>query len=233
MVILRIAIRGGAGCAQNQTFAWSPKQGKILQPFEIQSLKGARENRCRLLHSHTENFLPGGQASYNAQLQNPRRRRACVLFAEEQATESPGEFMQSLEKLKPLALLLLRVVLGVVFLYHGLPKLSHAQQWTQNFAHMGFPGYFAYIAGVLEVFGGAILILGMFTRMAGLLLAIEMGVAVVKVHGLIAHPSNVHGYEFPLVMCASSFVLAALGAGLISIDQALFERRPGGMRRKE
>ncbi|HKN59660.1 MAG TPA: DoxX family protein [Candidatus Acidoferrales bacterium] len=140
--------------------------------------------------------------------------------------------MRSLEKLKPLALLLLRVALGVIFIFHGYPKLTHSPQWVENFGHMGLPGYFAYIAGVLEVFGGAMLIAGIFTRIAGPLLAIEMGVALVKVHGLLSNPSNVHNYEFPLVLCASSFVLATVGAGLISIDQALFERRPSSWGRK-
>lgn len=141
--------------------------------------------------------------------------------------------MQSLEKLKPLALLLLRVAAGAIFIYHGYPKLTHAAQWVGNFDHMGFPGYFAYIAGVLEVFGGAVLIAGVFTRIAGLLLAIEMAVAVLKVHGLISNPTNVHNYEFPLVLCAAAFVLATVGPGLISIDQALFERRPFAGRRSK
>jgi uncharacterized membrane protein YphA (DoxX/SURF4 family) len=39
---------------------------------------------------------------------------------------------------------------------------------------MGFPSYFAYISGILDVFGGALLGLGLFTRGAALLLAIEM-----------------------------------------------------------
>lgn len=132
--------------------------------------------------------------------------------------------MQSLEKLKPVALLLLRVALGAIFIYHGYPKLTHSAQWVGNFDHMGFPGYFAYIAGVLEVFGGAVLIAGVFTRIAGLLLAIEMAVAILKVHGLISNPANVHSYEFPLALCAGAFVLATVGPGMISIDQALFER---------
>lgn len=133
--------------------------------------------------------------------------------------------MQNLEKLKPLALLLLRAALGVIFIFHGYPKLTHAHQWVENFGHMGFPGYFAYIAGVLEVFGGAMLIAGIFTRIAGLLLAIEMGVALAKVHGLLTDPGNVHSYEFPLMLFAGSFVIATVGAGLISIDQMLFERK--------
>jgi len=139
--------------------------------------------------------------------------------------------MQSLEKLKPIALLLLRVALGVIFIFHGYPKLEHAQQWVQNFRHMGLPGYFAYISGVLELFGGALLMLGLFARVAGLLLAIEMAIAVTKVHGLLSNPANVHSYEFPLAVCAGSFAVAAVGAGLISIDYSLLERRASPARK--
>jgi putative oxidoreductase len=140
--------------------------------------------------------------------------------------------MPSLEKLKPVSLLLLRLALGVIFIFHGYPKLAHAQQWVQNFRHMGFPGYFAYIAGILEVFGGAMLILGLFTRIAGLLLAIEMGIALTMVHGLLSNPSNVKNYELPLALCVSAFVLATVGAGLISIDQGLFERQRSPLRKR-
>lgn len=132
--------------------------------------------------------------------------------------------MQALEKLKPLALLIARIAIGVIFIYHGLPKLTHPQQWVQNFHHMGFPGYFAYIAAILEVFGGALLIVGLFTRIAGLLLAGEMAVALVGVHGIVRDPGNVHGYEFPLALAVLAFVLATGGAGAISLDQMLFER---------
>jgi putative oxidoreductase len=143
-----------------------------------------------------------------------------------------GEAMQGLEKLKPLALLVLRIALGVIFIYHGLPKLTHSEQWVQNFRHMGFPGFFAYISGILEVFGGAVLMVGLFTRIAGLLLAVEMATALVKVHGFVTHPANVRAYEFPLSLCVGLFVLATVGAGMISLDQALFERRAGPARKK-
>jgi uncharacterized membrane protein YphA (DoxX/SURF4 family) len=64
--------------------------------------------------------------------------------------------------------------------------------------------------------------LGLFTRGAALLLAIEMGVAIWKVHsagGIYA----VRDYEFPLVVLAGSFALATVGAGLLSLDHPLFE----------
>jgi len=56
--------------------------------------------------------------------------------------------MQFLEKLTPIALLLLRLALAAIFIFHGYPKLfGHTQQWVENFQHMGFPGYFVYISG--------------------------------------------------------------------------------------
>lgn len=131
--------------------------------------------------------------------------------------------MQDMEKLKPLALLLLRLALGVIFAFHGYPKLfTHTQEAMQAFGHMGFPSYFVYIAGVIEFFGGCLLIVGLFTRVAGLLLAGEMAVALVKVHGLLTTPMKVDAYQFPLAMAVGAFALATFGAGLISLDQAVF-----------
>jgi putative oxidoreductase len=131
--------------------------------------------------------------------------------------------MQILEKLKPLGLLLLRVTLGVIFVYHGYPKLfGHTRDAMQSFAHMGLPGYFVYIAGVIEFFGGLMLIAGLFTRVAGLLLAAEVAVGLWKVHNIISNPMAVQNYELPLVLAVSTFALATVGAGLISFDQALF-----------
>jgi putative oxidoreductase len=135
--------------------------------------------------------------------------------------------VRSLEKLKPLALLLLRAGLGIIFVYHGYPKLfGHAREAMDAFAHMGFPRYFAYIAGVIEFFGGCVLLLGLFARIAGLLLAGEMAIALWRVHGILSHPRAVGHYEFPLVLAVASFTVASLGAGLISFDHALF--REGG-----
>jgi putative oxidoreductase len=131
--------------------------------------------------------------------------------------------MNSMEKLKPLALLLLRLALGVIFVFHGYPKLfTHTQETMQGFTHMGFPSYFAYISGILEFFGGCLLIVGLFTRIAALLLACEMFVALIKVHGLLSAPGKVDNYQFPLAMAVGAFALATLGAGLISLDQAVF-----------
>jgi len=129
------------------------------------------------------------------------------------------KFMKSLE---PLGLLALRFVLGLIFLYHGYPKLIHPTEAMRDFflSH-GLPGYLLSVAGILECFGSVLLFLGLFTRPAALLLTIEMSVAIWKVH-------SVHGfmavkeYEFPLALAAGCFVLATVGAGLLSADHVVF-----------
>ncbi|MFZ3202120.1 MAG: DoxX family protein [Candidatus Acidiferrales bacterium] len=130
--------------------------------------------------------------------------------------------METLEKLKPLGLLLLRLALGVIFVYHGYPKLANPQEYVHAFKGMGFPGYFAYIAGIIETFGGGLLILGLFTRIAGLAIAGEMAVALWRVHDIISAPMAVNNYQFPLALAAGAFALATTGAGTISLDHAIF-----------
>jgi putative oxidoreductase len=138
--------------------------------------------------------------------------------------------MTRLNALQPLGLLLLRLGLGIVFISHGYPKLIHPDALRGMFVQHGLPGYFAAVSGVLEVFGGGLLILGLFTRIAALLLAIEMGVAIWKVHsggGYLA----IHNYEFPLVLAVASFALATVGAGQASADYALFGKPKTGIRK--
>jgi putative oxidoreductase len=142
--------------------------------------------------------------------------------------------MQILEKLKPLGLLLLRVALGGILIYHGYPKLfGHTRDAMQAYTHMGLPGYFVYIAGVIEFFGGCMLIVGLFTRLAGLLLAGEMTVGLWKLHDIVSNPMAVRNYELPLLLAVSTFALATVGAGLVSFDHALFhEGRPASRKAK-
>jgi putative oxidoreductase len=142
--------------------------------------------------------------------------------------------MQFLEKLKPLGLLALRLSLGLSFIFHGYPKLiGDPARWLKLFPTFGFPSYFAYISGVLEIFGGGLLILGLFTRGAALLLAIEMGLAVFRYHIPNAGIYAVGMYEFPLLLGAGSLALATTGAGLLSIDAFTFEGGRRGSRRSK
>jgi putative oxidoreductase len=136
--------------------------------------------------------------------------------------------MRFLDNLRPLGLLVLRVALGAAFISHGYPKLiSNTPQAVEMMTKMGFPGYFNYIAGVLELFGGGLLVVGLFTRGVALLFAIEMGIALAYVHIPAVGIYAVLKYELPLVYGAAALALATTGAGLISADAVTFE---GGRR---
>jgi putative oxidoreductase len=133
--------------------------------------------------------------------------------------------MQSLDKLKPLGLLVLRLGVAAILVSSGYEKLFGAPgKWLAWFPKQGFPSYFSYVAGSLEFFGGVLLILGLLTRIVGLLLAIQMAVVVWKVSLPHTGIYNVEGYALPLMLGAACFALFTVGAGILSVDRATFER---------
>jgi putative oxidoreductase len=112
----------------------------------------------------------------------------------------------------------------VVCMHNGYPKF-----WGRRLEHIDemihinhLPAYFVYIAGVLELGGGAMLIAGLFTRLLGLLLAGEMAIAMWKGEQFFQNPLAVDKYELALVLGVGAFALATFGAGAISLDAALF-----------
>ena len=126
--------------------------------------------------------------------------------------------MRYLDRLQPLALLVLRLVLGAIMIGHGYPKvfggLSHHVQTVSN---MGLPGWLAYFSAAAEFLGGIAMILGLLTRLAALGIVINMAVAIAKVHwknGLLGNG----GYQFPLALAAIAFALIFFGAGPIALD---------------
>ena len=82
-----------------------------------------------------------------------------------------------------------------------------------------------YLAGSVEFFGGILLIGGFLTRVAGLLVAGQMAVAVLKFH-LRNGLTGQGGYEFALILGCAALALMTLGAGLISLDRLIFGKNP-------
>jgi putative oxidoreductase len=95
---------------------------------------------------------------------------------------------------------------------------------------MGFPGWTVYVAGTVEFFGGALLIVGLFTRVAVFFISGQMFVAFVKVHWKLGE-RDLFGFlgngadEYPLVLCTVAFLLMTVGAGAISLDRLLFKEK--------
>jgi putative oxidoreductase len=129
--------------------------------------------------------------------------------------------MKFLNSFQPLGLAILRVALALIFIYHGYPKLVRTDAMMREFfVQHGFPSYFVGLAGILECIGGGMLLIGLFTRPAALLLAGEMAIAIWKVkmvHGVFA----VNEYQFELTLAAACVALATLGAGTLSVDHVM------------
>jgi putative oxidoreductase len=133
--------------------------------------------------------------------------------------------MNWLDRLRPVGLLLLRLGLGVIFVYHGYPKLfGNTERAQAFFSAVGLPPVLVYLVGIVELFSGVLLVAGLFTRVAALLLAGTMAVAIWKVHlskGILA----VNEYEFALALCVAAFALVTTGGGLLSLDYAIFRQK--------
>jgi putative oxidoreductase len=133
---------------------------------------------------------------------------------------------RAFERIRPAAALVARLVLGVIMAVHGWQKIfprGALYQFAQYVAHMGFPYWMGYVAAFTELFGGAFLILGLLVHLAALGVAIDMGVAIIKVH-LHHGLTGQLGYEFPLALFALAVVLIGTGPGYVAADTYAFRR---------
>jgi putative oxidoreductase len=120
----------------------------------------------------------------------------------------------------PLAALLLRLALGVMFVSHGLQKLLifTPAGTAQFFASVGFPGWLAGPVIAAETIGGVLLILGVFPRwVAGVLTLELLGAATVHLHNGWVFTAPKGGWEYPVFLAVSSLVLALFGDGALAM----------------
>lgn len=126
---------------------------------------------------------------------------------------------------KDLALLAARVGLGVVFVAHGAQKLfTWGPSGTADaFAGMGVPApqISALFAALVELAGGVALVAGVAVPVAGVLLALDMLGAFLLVHVSNGVFIDGGGFELVAALGAGALVLAATGAGRISVDHAV------------
>jgi putative oxidoreductase len=125
-----------------------------------------------------------------------------------------------------LALLVIRIVLGITFLMHGAQKLfgwfggGGMTETVGMMRHLGLahPVPFAWLLGLVEFVGGFVLLIGFLTPLAAALLIGDMLVAIVQVHGKNGFFNTKGGYEYNLNLIAMCLGLMLIGAGAASVD---------------
>jgi putative oxidoreductase len=133
--------------------------------------------------------------------------------------------LRYLDRLQPLALLSMRLALGSIIVVHGSHKVFGGLHHHAEFVvSLGLPGWTAYLSAFAEFFGGLLVLLGLFTRVAALAICIDVSVAIAKVNFHNGLTGN-GGYEFPLALAALAFALIFFGGGPIAFDHI---RAPGG-----
>jgi putative oxidoreductase len=128
-----------------------------------------------------------------------------------------------------ITLTLLRVVGGLMFMQHGAAKL-----WGV-FLPPGMPAMppikpftLLWIASLLELGGGFLVALGLFTRPVAFLLSGEMAVAYFTVHARQGFFPLANQGEVAVLFCFIFLLFAAVGGGPFSLDHVFFHRRPPG-----
>ena len=131
------------------------------------------------------------------------------------------EMIDTLDRWSPYALAILRIVTGLIYIEHGTQKLFGFPPPTGP-----MPPAFSlfWIGGVLEMVGGFLILIGLFTRRVAFLLAGEMAVAYWMVHA----PRNVfpalNGGDAAILYCFIFLFLVFAGPGALSVDGAQRDR---------
>jgi putative oxidoreductase len=123
-------------------------------------------------------------------------------------------------------LLVLRLIVGVTFVLHGLDKLGDLSGAEQLFASLGVPApdLTTPFVAVTETVGGVLLMAGLATPVVGAALAIDMLVALLTArlgHGFFASDG---GFELELLLGGACLAIGLAGAGRFSLDASLRAR---------
>jgi len=132
---------------------------------------------------------------------------------------------QRLEGLQRLAVLMLRLLLGVVFALHGAQKVlggGGVTGFAATLQRMGIEPHLplAWVVAITEFVGGICVFFGFLTRFWAAGLAIDMAVALFKVHLANGFFISKNGFEFVLTLGVLALAVVFMGPGSPSVDRA-------------
>ena len=155
-------------------------------------------------------------------------RCACHFRAARLGYVSLGGTLRYLDRFQPLALLVMRLALGWIMVSHGYQNtFKHLHDHVHLVASLGVPAWLGYVSSLAELLGGILVLAGFFTRLAALVLCIDLIAAIWKMHWLTGD----YGPEFPVALAALAFALIFFGAGAIAIDHVLRGSGTGAAKR--
>jgi putative oxidoreductase len=124
--------------------------------------------------------------------------------------------MKSLSSYNAQAYALMRIVAGFLFLWHGMQKLFG----IPSAMPAGVPGYIIYGAGPIELVGGILIMIGLFTRWSAFLASGLMAFAYWIAHGTKAVLPLQNGGELAALYCFVFLYISTKGGGIWSVDGA-------------
>jgi putative oxidoreductase len=135
----------------------------------------------------------------------------------------------------PAATVLVRLLVGVVFLSEGIQKfLFPTTLGIGRFVKIGIPApqFFAPFVGVVEIVCGTLLIIGLLTRLAALILLINISVAIlttkIPMLAKVGFWATMHEARTDICMWLGSLFLVIVGAGLWSVDARMLRSKVPG-----
>ena len=149
--------------------------------------------------------------------------------------------LSPMDRLAEFAPLVVRAIVGVIMAAHGLQKLlGGPANFGGVLGQLGVPAptLMAFVVTFVELVGGILLVVGLFSRLAALLLTIDLVVAILLVKvgvGFLSPQSGGVGAELDLALIAGFLAVLFAGPGRISLDRALgieggVAREDGGTR---
>jgi putative oxidoreductase len=141
----------------------------------------------------------------------------------------------ALSQYSALAILILRLFVGVIFIVHGWAKVDPRGQmggmsgWGKILRQMGIPApaFFGYLSSLWELIGGALIISGLLSRLwaAGFVVIMLVAIFRVKIPRGVAfwprQPGQGGGWEFDFLILGASLALVILGSGALGLDRVL------------
>lgn len=136
---------------------------------------------------------------------------------------------KTLDNLQPWGAFFMRLILGAAMLYHGYSKVVPAggfhggntfaamERHSRLVASLGLPYWMGIVSALTEFVGGALILMGLFTRFVALMISINMLVAVV----LVTRHHGYGGSEYALALLGIALMLAFYGSGVYALDRRI------------